>query len=141
MGELVLTIDSGDPMGWALWLDRELQQASSCGLDVFKREWLERGLELDLAIYELPNFVARGSVEDITRCGARGGEAAGWTRAREIRNVTPMKWKGQVPKKIMIERIQGSCTAIELARVRGKASHCWDAIGLGLSHFGRLNLF
>jgi hypothetical protein len=51
----------------------------------------------------------------------------------------PHQWKGQTPKKIMIERIKSKLTAEETKRVqlpKTKRGHSdiWDAVGIGLYH-------
>jgi hypothetical protein len=53
----------------------------------------------------------------------------------------PRQWKGQVPKKIMNERIQYELTEEEWGRVELPAEsyrhNVWDAVGIGLHHLKR----
>jgi hypothetical protein len=51
----------------------------------------------------------------------------------------PHQWKGQVPKRIMIERIKkkltpGETSRIKLPKAAGKKLDVWDAVGIGLYH-------
>jgi hypothetical protein len=63
------------------------------------------------------------------------GRVGGLFRHAKPFEYLPGTWKGQVPKKIMVERIRKKLTAGETGRVRGKQYHdVWDAIGIGLYH-------
>lgn len=54
----------------------------------------------------------------------------------------PRQWKRQVPKKVMVERIQGRLSEEETKLVSQHAPslmhNVWDAIGIGLYHVDRL---
>lgn len=92
---------------------------------------------VSLAIYELPAYRSKGKIENITLCSALGGIAAQSTGAKEVEPLLTT-WKGSVPKNIMIERIRSLLIPEELALIRKKSSHCFDAIGMGLKLTGRL---
>ena len=48
----------------------------------------------------------------------------------------PAEWKGQVPKRVMRDRLKKRLTAEELLTVDGKCTHdTWDAIGIGAYYF------
>lgn len=124
----ILTIDSGDPMGWAVFQERELQCAGSCALENFP---LDPSYGIGLVVFELPNYRARGGIDDIAKCAARGGLAAGHVHAPWCW-ITPMQWKGQVPKNIMVQRVKDQIDPEEQKKVYGRATHVYDAIGMGL---------
>lgn len=49
----------------------------------------------------------------------------------EVFTVTPMEWKGQLPKDVVVTRIQ-RMLGEEVCRELGIKTHAWDATGLGL---------
>lgn len=56
--------------------------------------------------------------------------------------VTPNQWKGQLPKGIVIDRIQKQLNPLRLKALEpsdpgSSATHDWDAIGIGLNHLGK----
>jgi hypothetical protein len=56
-----------------------------------------------------------------------------------IKEYRPSNWKGQVPKKIMVERIKAKLSAEERGRVllpsaKSEEHNVYDAVGIGL-HF------
>lgn len=122
----LVTIDSGDPLGWALWRGNVLFSAGSCALENFPLI-----ASVDLVVFELPNFHARGSVEDVAKCAARGGLVAGFLRS-PFAWVLPVQWKGQVPKGIMVDRVKSKLDPSEANQVAGRSSHVYDSIGIGL---------
>lgn len=136
-------------MGWALFDGPRLVFAKSGGLPTFRR-WIQgqecdetprRTMSFDRIVFELPNYRSKGSIEDVALTGARGGLAAGAASifcSADPEWITPQQWKGQVPKEIMVERVKGLLSPGELACVVGKASHAFDAIGIGLKLVSRL---
>ena len=57
----------------------------------------------------------------------------------KVTEYLPATWKGQVPKKIMVERIKKGLTEGEHKRVNlptaaSLAHNVWDAVGIGLYH-------
>lgn len=54
----------------------------------------------------------------------------------------PREWKGNVPKDVMIKRIQSKLSADERRKVNlpspALAHNVWDAVGIGLHHLKRL---
>jgi hypothetical protein len=71
--------------------------------------------------------------------GYVAGRFSVWTGAENIHAYYPHQWKGQVPKKIMVERIKNKVTDSEKKRVKdAKAHDVWDAIGIGLYHLRKV---
>lgn len=60
----------------------------------------------------------------------------------EVTYYLPRVWKGQVPKDVMLPRIQEKLTALELTKVvdlsKTYEHDIWDAVGIGLYHLGRM---
>lgn len=46
--------------------------------------------------------------------------------------VPPSSWKGQVTKKVMQQRVRPLLPVHALAELERKASHAWDAVGIGV---------
>jgi hypothetical protein len=49
--------------------------------------------------------------------------------------ITPTKWKGQLPKEVVVKRLRKRLGTAVLNRVK-PSSHAWDAIGIGLYYLG-----
>lgn len=57
-------------------------------------------------------------------------------KGAELTGFKPAEWKGQVPKRVMRDRLKKRLTAEELLTVDGKCTHdTWDAIGIGAYYF------
>lgn len=60
----------------------------------------------------------------------------------EVRCVVPRDWKGTIPKRELIRRVQGRLSEEERARVilpaKSLAHNVWDAVGIALWAVGRL---
>lgn len=71
-------------------------------------------------------------------CAAYSADAGG------AATVFPSEWKGQLAKKAMLDRILGKLSPEELKTVlktnKSDTEDILDAIGIGLWHFGRLNV-
>lgn len=53
-----------------------------------------------------------------------------------VRLITSTKWKGQLPKPIVEDRIRKTLGLERVNELR-ISTHGWDAVGIGLHHFGR----
>ena len=61
------------------------------------------------------------------------GRVVGLLSRAHVVEYLPRQWKGQVPKKIMTERIKSKVAPEELPRIQNKNSHdVWDAVGIGI---------
>lgn len=63
-------------------------------------------------------------------------EGAMWSYGGQISPIEVRKWKGQLSKDIVIQRIKKTLPDIEQLNVQ---SHSWDAIGIGLWAQGFIN--
>ena len=61
----------------------------------------------------------------------------------DVKTVFPSEWKGNMPKRAMLERIQSKLSKTDESNVawtnKSDNEDILDAIGIGLWHFGRLN--
>lgn len=101
-----------------------------------------RYASIDLAI-EMPRVyqIRKTPSEDLLQlCAIVGGLAVNAARVKVYR---PSEWKGQVPKKVMIQRIIGRLELDEVRRFESPGvtldHNVWDAVGIGLKHLGRLS--
>lgn len=98
----------------------------------------------DHLVIEMPRIYRgsgqqKGDLNDLLDLAAVVGYCESFFSATE--RVYPAQWKGQVPKKIMTQRILSKLAPGELAaieRVGAKDHNTIDAIGIGLWHAGRL---
>lgn len=152
--ETLLTIDPGvHHSGFALWdsdclTDAWLQKTVCSG----PKRWLQR--PLDHVLIEVPEIYSarhlKGDPRDLVdvafQAGAWWGEIKTLpSRGDKLRLTTiyPKKWKKQVPKAIMVERIKLMTTQTERDRIcrsvpASLMHNVWDAIGIGLWHHKRL---
>lgn len=82
-----------------------------------------------------------GIADDLILLSLMAGRVSGMlsTWVRKVTSYTPATWKGQIPKKIMIERIKKSLSSeeflrVETPRAQSKAHNVFDAVGIGLFH-------
>jgi Holliday junction resolvasome RuvABC endonuclease subunit len=99
----------------------------------------------DILVLEQPRIypgVRREDPNDLIQlAGVLGAIAAHWESVPTIVAYYPAAWKGQVPKKVMTNRILKHLATGELSRlvsVGAKDHNTIDAIGLGLFHLGRM---
>jgi hypothetical protein len=95
-----------------------------------------------LLVIEVPRIYPhsrdqKGDLNDLLElAGVVGAIAA---RARVIQFVYPSEWKGQLPKKVMNERV---LKALDVKTEGGALVHhdhnTLDAVGIGLHYFGRI---
>ena len=81
--------------------------------------------------------------QDIVELAYAAGRAEGIARVqtRDITELQPIRWKGNVPKAIMTARILAKLDQTEVARIEKvgyKDHNTIDAIGIGLYALGRL---
>lgn len=150
---MILSVDPGVHFhGCALWEGGELASAwlSPSGelshLAIHSRD----ALGVDILVIEIPQIYAirrsKGGVKgqnDLVNLAFSAGQLAGQVDPERMVLYRPREWKGQVPKDIMIERIQDKLSPeehkrVELPRARSKAHNVWDGIGIGLFYWGRL---
>ena len=158
---MILTIDPGfsksNATGFAVFAGAGLIE---CGAYSPKAESFEARLleitdwcwrakaryDLTELVIELPKVYPgpqqKGDPDDIvklaTLCGAIAGRAPDGVRLRLPR---PRDWKGNVPKAIMLARIEAKLHPAERAifdGAKGKRDAILDAIGIGLWACGRL---
>ena len=98
---------------------------------------------VDLAI-EFPQIYhayAKGDRNDLLELAATIG-ALTYGLRMPVTRYLPREWKGQVPKKIMCDRIKKKLLPIEMTHVqlpvKSLQHNVWDGIGIGLKHLGRL---
>jgi len=103
---------------------------------------------IEVAVIEKP-VVRKGHSSKISNdcvdLAIMGGAFAG-VHCEQIEKVhfyIPEDWKGQVPKGVMIERIQSRLDEEEFGRVdlpdnKKRQTDVWDAVGIGLKYIGRL---
>lgn len=145
---MLISIDPGVHLaGIAAWHGSELAHARlirepfSLGLSLLLVDAGARVGEIELAI-EIPQVYARGRVDpnDLIALAFSAGRLAGMIGC-PVTEYTPATWKKQVPKEIMVKRIQRELTDAETARVElaGALSHnIFDAVGVGLYHLKRI---
>lgn len=145
---MLLTIDSGANMGWALFEGKEMLE---CGLCRGKNYLEELGARfghrsIKRIVVERPHAGrTRARARDILTLAVRAGEAGGVLRyltGVEPEYIEPGKWKGQLPKKISNDRTLAKLTEAEKSILNNikplSARHnTLDAIGIGLFIVGR----
>jgi hypothetical protein len=91
----------------------------------------------DIVICEFPNYQDSGSRSmgwrsgDLQRLTFLTGVIAQRFDDCEFVPVEPFKWKGQLPKHVVEDRIRKRLGG-KTCRTLGVKSHAWDAIGIGL---------
>lgn len=103
--------------------------------------------DIELAV-EIPQVYTqnklRGDPNDLISLALVVGALGGLVLSGiPIRTYQPREWKGQVPKRVMIERIKEKLSEDERKRVQlptGKSYHhnVWDSIGIGLHHLRKV---
>lgn len=84
----------------------------------------------------------KGDPNDLLELTGVGGAIAALFSKADIESRFPAEWKGQVPKDVMVKRIQNALDISEKASVRSvgaKDHNTWDAVGIGLAYLGRLH--
>lgn len=145
MGQHVIAIDPGTISGVAYFEDGELES-----VELIKAPWevlclydYPRPLKVVCefpVIY--PGHRGKGSGNDLLTVARIAGKLTGFAENPEF--VAPKTWKGNVPKKIMLDRIFLRLSAEErkiidaLKAPKAEKHNAIDAIGIGLWKLGRL---
>lgn len=130
-------------------LGRRYLSATLLGQEVLKAALSEfRIVKLDLLVIEHPVIYPGmpskdlNDLIDVATVGAAVNSAL-YLNASAFQTVFPAEWKGNVPKKTMLERIKSRLTPEELKRCeftnKSDNEDLLDAVGMGLWHSGRLN--
>lgn len=148
----MLSIDPGvSGTGWVSWRDArplrsgivETAPGSSWQVRAYRvaralaAEYTQLGPSL--VVCELMEFYGTGSgsapwaTGDLQRILVMSGWFIGLVDAkpRDVVLVRPSEWKGQLPKRVVVDRIKRILTPGVCKRV-GFVSHSWDAAGIGL---------
>lgn len=143
---MLVAVDPGTTTGWAVFNGQgTLYHARGMSfpdcLDVFPDR-----VENATIILEIPQAYPHGSKgdpQDLITLAMIAGELRGLFRPREVTQVFPRAWKGNVPKAIHHPRVLAALTDAERAvlpkrpRAGGYDGNMIDAIGLGLWALGR----
>lgn len=165
MSRTCVSVDPGlGGTGWAIWQDRVLKKVGVVYAirdeDTWDTHAVEIAVRLENRIHEEINnplrvregvslYVEFPQVMDSVAgiAATRGGGIlklaflVGCIVSRPIWDandthlVTPMQWKGQLPKEVVINRIKAEMGELTCTRL-GIKTHAWDAVGLGLYSLG-----
>jgi hypothetical protein len=101
---------------------------------------------VDVLVIENPKIYPgpqqKGDPDDVVLLATLVGMIAGHVPHRELRLPRPQEWKGNVPKDVMLKRIESKLEPHEKAvldKASGKRDAILDAIGVGLWALGRVN--
>jgi hypothetical protein len=100
----------------------------------------------DMYVVEVPQVYRFGGAstdpDDLIQLAGIGGAVGSIIKPTSARGYYPRQWKGQVPKEIMIKRIETKLASQEVAAIvkcpPSLRHNVVDAIGIGLFHLGRL---
>ncbi len=150
-----ISIDPGiQGTGYAVW-DYEVK-LHKCGVinAPSKYTWEEKMRYVALALTEYNYSCNKIYIEYPQRFGGASGDMVslkgdlgklftcvgyilGYLKC-DFKLISVVKWKGQLPKKIVNARIQKLLNKEELGKLSKNKSHDWDAVGIGLYVQGRL---
>ena len=146
----VLSIDPGlRKCGCALWyLDGTLRRAWTARAPAGTGRGLEAWVKMVRAIKIAPDINTlvveqmqvyrdkKTGADDLLELTGVLGSIAWRFSGAEKHGYKPAEWKGQVPKKVMRERLKQRLTKEELNNIQKGATHdAWDAIGIGAYYF------
>lgn len=143
--ELILTVDSGANLGWALFNPLNAQ-LFDCGLKDLLTILPQYQRIIQRIVVERPHAgKTRARARDILTLAIRAGEAGGVLRyvtGVEPEYIEPQRWKGQLPKKRCNEIVEAKLFIQEkslLNKIKPlSAKHnVLDAVGIGLHCVGR----
>lgn len=112
--------------------------------------WVQSHLQLEMTglvavVIEFPRvypgYKSDIDPNDLLDLAAVGGAIAVYCTKGAISHVFPSEWKGQVPKKVMNERVKNALDVGErqvIDSVGARDHNTYDAVGIGLNFFGRL---
>lgn len=155
----LLAIDPGlNSMGWAYWHETKNLMPSKTGLlkaprklELSKRaKWLAVELDQKLEINRslrhgygpviVSEFPAWHGIQlgwaagDLQKLVFLVGVLAGYFHGADFTPVTPNEWKGQLPKKVVIRRLQ---KRFGPGATQEWSKDIWDAVGIGLWKLGK----
>lgn len=142
---MILTVDSGANLGWALF-NPENAQLFDCGLkDIFTALPRHKCIITRIMVERPHTGRTRARARDIITLAIRAGEVGGVLRyltGVEPEYIEPQRWKGQLPKKRCNEIVEAKLFIQEkslLNKIKPlSAKHnVLDAIGIGLYGVGR----
>ena len=145
---ILLTIDPGANTGIAVFRDGVLAQSDLINLKSYRDAWKIdevikiRSMPHVRTVVEIPiayiGSKAKVNPNDLIRLAFRAGALGGF----EAETITPVKWKGNVPDKILYRRILSALNDDEKATIpeRGESvlHNTLDAIGIGLKLLRRM---
>jgi Holliday junction resolvasome RuvABC endonuclease subunit len=144
----LLSIDPGVEFGWALWNNPLSKVPTKYGIVIPPRvlEWEERISMVIKRFAELIDWHSPATVccelpcfmndlaarsNNLVKLAYAAGSFEGVATARGVkayRSVPVNEWKGQLPKRVVSDRIQKLLTPEKCTW----NSHVWDAVGIGL---------
>lgn len=80
---------------------------------------------------------SKGDPNDLIDLAFVAGATIYAAQPKEVIEIYPATWKGQVPKPVMVERVKSALTPkelplVELPRAKSLQHNVWDAVGIGL---------
>lgn len=150
---MILAIDSGANLGWAIFEDGKLLGCGLCrtteGLHGLAKEMIfppGGKTHIRRLIIERPHAgKTRARARDILTLAIRAGECGGvlrYTLGVEPEYIEPQTWKGQMPKTVCNRAVERKLSPEELRvleNIRPKSAkhNVLDAVGIGLHALGR----
>lgn len=108
--------------------------------------WAVLSAPVDILIIENPKIYPgpqqKGDPDDVVLLATLVGMIAGRVPHRELLLPRPQEWKGNVPKKVMLDRIEAKLSPEERAiadGAKGKRDAILDAVGIGMWALKRIN--
>lgn len=142
----MISIDPGKhACGVAWWQGNKLVRAAYVGMSEFTEDIKRPFLTTDVWVERQYLTKKHKRPMDIVDLSFAAGKAAAWATCGvsmcDIHEILPIRWKGNVPKEIMIPRILAKLSPEEVARIErvgNKDHNTIDAIGIGLYGLGRM---
>lgn len=153
---MILGIDPGITFGWAEYDEVNKELVRHGVVKNVKGEWVERiqklhqsvidvldksVLGIDVVVIEYPQFFDTGGGRMVARRGDLGKlfetvgviEASVMVRGYYVVHAPVISWKGQLPKKVVNERIERILGRMPCRKL---STHDWDAVGIALWYAG-----
>lgn len=149
-----LSVDPGlQGTGVAVWRGRKLVSASVFTMAHDELDWWERSRVIgelirranpyaEVVVIEMMEHFGAGrdlawKTGDLQRTVFLIGMIGGLFPAGVIQPIRVRDWKGQLPKSVVIDRIEAHLGTATCNRLNIQ-SHAWDAVGIGLWAQGKL---